>query len=81
MVPLFHVAHPGRGVLALLNTAGRIAGFYTGLWSHEVRFTSVFVTELQTQLLLGLVTGAVVLFLILYGNVSLARGSRRARPP
>ncbi len=35
-------------------------------------FTSVFVTVLQTQVLLGVVTGA-AFFLILYGNVILAR--------
>jgi hypothetical protein len=59
--------------LALLSTAGRILGFYTDwLWFHEVRFTSVFVTVLQTQALLGMVTGA-VFFLILYGNVTIAR--------
>jgi len=59
--------------LALLSTASQIVGFYTDwLWFHEVRFTSVFVTVLQTQVLLGLVTGA-AFFLILYGNVSLAR--------
>src|SRR5580765_8845228 len=59
--------------LALLSTAGQIVGFYTDwLWFHEVRFTSVFVTVLETQVLLGLVTGA-AFFLILYGNVSLAR--------
>ena len=48
-------------------------GFYTDwLWFREVGFTSVFVTVLQTQVLLGVVTGA-AFFLILYGNVILAR--------
>jgi uncharacterized protein len=59
--------------LALLSTAGQIVGFYTDwLWFREVQFTSVFVTVLQTQVLLGVVTGA-AFFLILYGNVTLAR--------
>ncbi len=63
----------GITTLALLSTAGQIVGFYTDwLWFREVRFTSVFVTVLQTQVLLGAVTGA-VFFLILYGNVTLAR--------
>jgi hypothetical protein len=45
-----------------------------------VQFTSVFVTVLQTQVLLGVVTGA-AFFLILYGNVTLARrlATREAR--
>ena len=59
--------------LALLSTVGQIVGFYTDwLWFHEVQFTSVFFTVLQTQIFLGVVTGA-VFFLILYGNVILAR--------
>ena len=59
--------------VALLTTAGRILGLYTDwLWFHEVQFTSVFVTVLRTQVLLGVVTG-VVFFLIFYGNVILAR--------
>ena len=59
--------------LALLSTAGQIVGFYTDwLWFREVQFTSVFVTVLRTQVLLGVVTG-VAFFLILYGNVALAR--------
>src|SRR3989454_1023913 len=59
--------------LALLSTAGQIVGVYTDwLWFREVQFTSVFVTVLQTQPLLGVVTGA-AFFLILYGNVTLAR--------
>jgi uncharacterized membrane protein (UPF0182 family) len=63
----------GIAALALLSTGGQIVGFYTDwLWFREVRFTSVFVTVLQTQILLGVVTGA-VFFLILYGNVTLAR--------
>ena len=58
--------------LAVLSTAGQILGFYTDwLWFREVQFTSVFVTVLQTQVLLGVVTG-VAFFLILYGNVTLA---------
>ncbi len=63
----------GIATLALLNTAGQIVGFYTDwLWFREVQFTSVFVTVLQTQVLVGMVTG-VVFFLILYGNVMVAR--------
>jgi uncharacterized protein len=59
--------------LALLSTAGQIVGFYTDwLWFGEVQFTSVFVTVLQTQVLLEVVTSA-AFFLILYGNVTLAR--------
>jgi uncharacterized protein len=59
--------------LALLSTVGQIVGFYTDwLWFHEVQFTSVFLTVLQTQIFLGVVTGA-VFFLFLYGNVILAR--------
>ena len=59
--------------LALLSTAGQIVGFYTDwLWFHEVQYTSVFVTVLQTQVLLGVITGA-AFFLILYGNLILAR--------
>jgi uncharacterized membrane protein (UPF0182 family) len=59
--------------LGLLSTASEIVGFYTDwLWFHEVQFTSVFVTVLQTQVLLGVVTVA-AFFLILYGNVILAR--------
>src|SRR5437667_11833313 len=55
------------------RTAGQIVGVYTDwLWFLEVQFTSVFVTVLQTQVLLGVVTGA-AFFLILYGNVTLAR--------
>ena len=59
--------------LALLSTAGQIVGVYTDwLWFRELQFASVFVTVLQTQVLLGVVTGA-AFFLILYGNVTLAR--------
>jgi uncharacterized membrane protein (UPF0182 family) len=59
--------------IALLSTAGQTLGFYTDwLWFREVQFTSVFVTVLRTQVLLGMVTGA-AFFLILYGNVTLAR--------
>jgi uncharacterized protein len=58
--------------LALLSTAGQIVGFYTDwLWFGEVQFTSVFVTILRAQILLGVVTG-VAFFVILYGNVVLA---------
>jgi uncharacterized membrane protein (UPF0182 family) len=65
--------------LALLSTGGQIVGFFADwLWFREVGFTSVFVTVLQTQGLLGLVTGA-VFFLILYGNVTLARQLAPAR--
>ena len=56
----------------LLSTAGQIVGFYADwLWFGEVQFTSVFLTILRTQILLGLVTG-VAFFVILYGNVALA---------
>jgi hypothetical protein len=59
--------------LTLLSAGGEIVGFYTDwLWFHEVGFTSVFVTVLQTEVLLGVVTGA-AFFLIFYGNVILAR--------
>ena len=57
---------------ALLSTAGQIVGFYGDwLWFREVQFTSVFLTILRTQILLGLVT-SVAFFVILYGNVALA---------
>ncbi len=59
--------------LALLSTAHQILGLYTDwLWFREVQFTSVFVTVLRTQVLVAVVTGA-AFFLILYGNVTLAR--------
>ena len=59
--------------MALLSTAGQILALYTDwLWFREVQFTSVFVTVLRTQALLGVVTGA-AFFLILYINVLLAR--------
>ena len=59
--------------LTLLSAGGQIVGFYTDwLWFHEVGFTSVFVTVLQTEVLLGVVAGA-AFFLIFYGNVILAR--------
>ena len=66
--------------MALLSTAGRVLDFYTDwLWFCEVQFTSVFVTVLQMQALLGMVTG-VAFFLIVYGNVTLAgRSSDRSR--
>jgi uncharacterized membrane protein (UPF0182 family) len=58
--------------IALLSTAGQIMGFYADwLWFHEVQFTSVFVTVLQAEILVGLVTG-LVFFALLYGNVALA---------
>jgi uncharacterized membrane protein (UPF0182 family) len=55
-------------------------GFYTDwLWFREVRFTSVFVTVLQTQILLGVVMAA-VFFLLLYGKRDPCRGrGSRAR--
>src|SRR5712692_6073788 len=63
----------GIATLALLSTAGRIVGVYTDwLWFREVQFTSVFVTVLRMQILLGMLTG-VAFFVILYGNVTLAR--------
>ena len=59
--------------LILLSTAGQILGLYTDwLWFREVQFTSVFVTVLRTEILVGVVTG-VAFFVILYGNVALAR--------
>jgi hypothetical protein len=59
--------------MALLSMTGHILGLYTDwLWFRDAQFTSVFVTVLQTQVLLGVVTGA-AFFLILYGNVTLAR--------
>ncbi len=62
----------GLATVVLLSTAGQIVGFYTDwLWFREVQFTSVFVTILRTQILLGLVTG-VAFFVILYVNVTLA---------
>ncbi len=61
------------GAIALLNTAGQILGLYIDwLWFREVQLTSVFVTVLRTEVLLGAVTG-VAFFLILYINVLLAR--------
>jgi uncharacterized protein len=57
---------------ALLSMVGQILGLYTDwLWFREVQFTSVFVTILRTQVILGVVTGA-AFFLILYLNVLLA---------
>ncbi len=71
----------GIAMLAVVNTAGQIVGFYTDwLWFREVQFTSVFLTVLQAQVLVGMVTG-VVFFLILYGNVMVARRLRPARRP
>jgi len=56
----------------LLSIGGRILGLYIDwLWFREVQFTSVFVTVLRTQVLLGAVT-AIAFFLILYANVLLA---------
>jgi uncharacterized membrane protein (UPF0182 family) len=57
----------------ILSTAGQLIGLYIDwLWFHEVQLTSVFVTVLRTQLLLGVVIG-VACFLILYGNVTRAQ--------
>ena len=59
-------------IMALLSTAGQILAFYADwLWFGEVQFTSVFITVLRAQILLGIATGA-VFFAILYGNVTLA---------
>ena len=56
----------------LLSIGGQILGFYFDwLWFREVQFTSVFLTILRTQALLGAVT-AIAFFLILYANVLLA---------
>jgi uncharacterized membrane protein (UPF0182 family) len=56
----------------LLSMVGQILGLYTDwLWFREVQFTSVFVTMLRTQVILGVVT-AVAFFVILYLNVLLA---------
>ncbi|MBI2001262.1 MAG: UPF0182 family protein [candidate division NC10 bacterium] len=61
------------GAIALLNTAGQILALYIDwLWFREVQFTSVFLTVLRTEVLLGAVTGA-AFFLILYINVLLGR--------
>ncbi len=63
---------PVLATVVLLGTAGQIVGFYTDwLWFREVQFTSVFLTVLRTQILLGLITG-VAFFVILYGNLTLA---------
>jgi len=57
---------------ALLSMVGQILGLYTDwLWFREVQFTSVFLTVLRTQVILGVVTAA-AFFLILYVNVLLA---------
>jgi hypothetical protein len=62
----------GITIMALLSTAGQVLSFYADwLWFREVQFTSVYVTVLQTQVLVGMVTG-VAFFLIFYGNVTLA---------
>ncbi|HSC71925.1 MAG TPA: UPF0182 family protein [Candidatus Methylomirabilis sp.] len=59
--------------MALLRAAGQILALYADwLWFREVQFTSVFVTVLRTEVLLGVVTSA-AFFVILYGNVALAR--------
>ena len=59
--------------IALLSMVGQILGLYTDwLWFREVQFTSVFLTVLRTQVILGVVTAA-AFFLILYLNVLLAR--------
>ncbi len=40
--------------IVLRSTAGRILGLYIDwLWFREVQFTSVFLTVLRTQILLG----------------------------
>lgn len=45
--------------IALLSPVGRLLGLYTDwLWFRAVQFTSVFVTVLRTEVLLGVVTGA-----------------------
>src|SRR3990172_8533387 len=63
----------GFAVFALLSTAGQILGLYVDWhWFREVQFTSVFVSVVGTQVLVGAVTGA-AFFLILYANVLLAR--------
>ena len=57
---------------ALLSMVGQILGLYIDwLWFREVQFTSIFLTVLRTQVLLGVVTAA-AFFLILYLNVLLA---------
>jgi len=57
---------------ALLSMVGQILGLYIDwLWFREVQFTSVFLTVLRTQVILGAVTAA-AFFLILYINVLLA---------
>jgi uncharacterized membrane protein (UPF0182 family) len=56
----------------LLSMIGQILGLYTDwLWFHEVQFTSVFLTVLRTQAIVGVVTAA-AFFLILSINVLLA---------
>lgn len=63
----------GIALVVLLNTAGRLLGLYVDwYWFQEVRLTSVFLTILRTQVLLGAVSGAAC-FALLYGNVTLAR--------
>ena len=58
--------------VVLLSTAGQLLGLYIDwLWFREVQFTSVFLTVLRTEILVGLITG-VAFFLILYGNVAIA---------
>ena len=58
--------------VVLLSTAGQILGLYTDwFWFREVQFTSVFITVLRTQILVGVVAAA-AFFLILYGNLTLA---------
>ncbi|HYL82403.1 MAG TPA: UPF0182 family protein, partial [Candidatus Acidoferrum sp.] len=56
----------------LWSMFGQILGLYIDwLWFREVQFTSVFLTVLRTQFILGAVT-AVAFFVILYINVLLA---------
>ena len=63
----------------LLSIGGRILGLYIDwLWFREVQFTSVFVTVLRTQVLLGAVT-AVAFFLILYAQRAPGLAARPAR--
>lgn len=55
-----------------VSTTGQVLGLYADwLWFQEVQFTPVFVSVLQTQALLAVITG-LVFFLILYGNLALA---------
>ena len=45
-------------LFVLVTVVPTLVGLFTDwLWFREVQFTSVFVTVLRTQILLGLVTG------------------------